>query len=236
MSYGYYRSEVLGALFSTLIIWVVTAVLVYLAVLRVITHDYEIEPLAMVVTASCGVFFNIVMYFVLHTNKCFNGVELSHHGHSHSGGSHGHSHGRAHGHSHGGHGHGHSHGGGARGHGHSHNDSIQKCESTTSHSHFDNTASINAADVLPITDSYCQDQFHHNHQVVVVTGADESSLIPADDSSNINLRAATIHVIGDFIQSVGVLVAALIIKFEVSNQRSLAVFLNKNWLSLILIT
>lgn len=219
MTFGYYRSEVLGALFSTLIIWVVTAVLVYLAILRVITQDYEIEPLAMVVTASCGVFFNIVMYFVLHTNKCFQGVELSHHGHSHSGGSHGHSHGgapsRGHGHSHGGHGHGHSHGG--EDHGHSHGtDAIQKCDSRTSHTHFNNTASINAADVLPITDSYGHDDHHQfNHQVIVVTGAEESSLIaPADDSSNINLRAATIHVIGDFIQSVGVLIAALIIKFK----------------------
>merc|ERR1712129_285268 len=34
------------------------------------------------------------------------------------------------------------------------------------------------------------------------------------DSSNINLRAAAIHVIGDFIQSVGVLIAALIIYFK----------------------
>ena len=33
---------------------------------------------------------------------------------------------------------------------------------------------------------------------------------------NINVRAAFIHVVGDIIQSVGVLVAALIIKFKVS--------------------
>lgn len=32
---------------------------------------------------------------------------------------------------------------------------------------------------------------------------------------NINVRAALIHVIGDFIQSIGVLVAALIIYFKV---------------------
>ena len=34
-------------------------------------------------------------------------------------------------------------------------------------------------------------------------------------SENINVRAATIHVLGDLIQSIGVLVAALIIKFKV---------------------
>lgn len=35
---------------------------------------------------------------------------------------------------------------------------------------------------------------------------------------NINVRAAYIHVIGDFIQSVGVLVAALIIYFKVKSK------------------
>ena len=34
-------------------------------------------------------------------------------------------------------------------------------------------------------------------------------------SQNINVRAASIHILGDLIQSVGVLVAALIIKFKV---------------------
>uniref|UniRef100_A0A182Q4F6 Cation efflux protein cytoplasmic domain-containing protein n=1 Tax=Anopheles farauti TaxID=69004 RepID=A0A182Q4F6_9DIPT len=34
-----------------------------------------------------------------------------------------------------------------------------------------------------------------------------------DNSSNLNVRAAIIHVIGDFIQSIGVLVAAIVIKF-----------------------
>ena len=34
---------------------------------------------------------------------------------------------------------------------------------------------------------------------------------------NINVRAAFIHVIGDIIQSIGVLIAALIIKIKVSS-------------------
>jgi Co/Zn/Cd efflux system component len=34
---------------------------------------------------------------------------------------------------------------------------------------------------------------------------------------NINIQAATIHVLGDFIQSVGVLVAAIIIKVKVGH-------------------
>lgn len=39
---------------------------------------------------------------------------------------------------------------------------------------------------------------------------------PIHKHKNINVRAAFIHVVGDIIQSLGVLVAALIIKFTVS--------------------
>nr|CAI5849834.1 unnamed protein product [Callosobruchus analis] len=45
----------------------------------------------------------------------------------------------------------------------------------------------------------------HNHMHDGHTGA--------NDTSNINVRAAAIHVLGDLLQSVGVLVAAIIIKF-----------------------
>ena len=90
MSFGYYRSEVLGALFSILLIWLLTGVLVYLAILRVITRDFDIEPVAMLVTATCGVVFNIIMFVILHTNRCFD--HIKHHGHSHHGDSNSHNH------------------------------------------------------------------------------------------------------------------------------------------------
>ena len=35
------------------------------------------------------------------------------------------------------------------------------------------------------------------------------------DEKNINVRAAFIHVVGDTVQSIGVLIAALVIKFKV---------------------
>ena len=38
MSFGWHRAEVLGAIVSVLMIWVVTGVLVYMAVLRVVTQ------------------------------------------------------------------------------------------------------------------------------------------------------------------------------------------------------
>lgn len=40
----------------------------------------------------------------------------------------------------------------------------------------------------------------------------------SEKQGNINVRAAVIHVLGDFIQSIGVLVAAIIIKLNVSVQ------------------
>jgi len=45
---------------SILIIWVVTAVLVGLAIQRVRHPDYNIHSIRMVVTASVGVIFNIM--------------------------------------------------------------------------------------------------------------------------------------------------------------------------------
>ncbi|ELT87571.1 hypothetical protein CAPTEDRAFT_142357 [Capitella teleta] len=122
MSFGYYRAEVIGALVSVLLIWVVTAVLVYLAVDRVISGDYEIGGATMLITAGCAVAFNIFMGLTLHDT----------HGHSHGGGSHGHSHG----------------------------------------------------------------ENHTQHQ------------------PNINVRAAFIHVIGDFLQSLGVMIAAIVVYFK----------------------
>jgi len=51
--------EVVGALLSVMLIWVVTALLVYLAVQRVINQDYEIDAPLMIIMAGLSVAFNI---------------------------------------------------------------------------------------------------------------------------------------------------------------------------------
>uniref|UniRef100_A0A8C6RNU7 Solute carrier family 30 (zinc transporter), member 2 n=2 Tax=Nannospalax galili TaxID=1026970 RepID=A0A8C6RNU7_NANGA len=66
--------EILGALLSVLSIWVVTGVLVYLAVQRLVSGDYEIEGGTMLITAGCAVAVNIIMGLTLHQSG---------HGHSH---------------------------------------------------------------------------------------------------------------------------------------------------------
>ena len=52
-------TEVVGALMSVMMIWIVTAALVYLAVQRVISQDYEIDAPLMMIMAGLSVFFNI---------------------------------------------------------------------------------------------------------------------------------------------------------------------------------
>ncbi|XP_031151770.1 zinc transporter 8 [Sander lucioperca] len=103
LSYGWHRAEILGALLSVFTIWLVTGVLVYLAVERILNDDYTIEGTIMLITSGCAVVANIIMAFALHQSG---------HGHSHGGlGSpgHGHSHNghSSHGNSHGGQGHSH---------------------------------------------------------------------------------------------------------------------------------
>ena len=118
MSFGWHRAEVLGAIVSVLMIWVVTGILFYMAVLRIINMDFEIDTTVMLITSGLGVLVNIIM-----------GASLHQHGHTHGGG-----HDAEHGHSHGAHG----------------------------------------------------------------------------DKENINVKAAFIHVIGDFLQSLGLLFTELL--------------------------
>ncbi|OWK51196.1 Zinc transporter 3 [Lonchura striata] len=73
MTFGWHRSETLGALASVLSIWVVTAALVYLAAARIISNDYEIEAQAMLATSACAVGVNLVMAYILHQSPAGHG-------------------------------------------------------------------------------------------------------------------------------------------------------------------
>ena len=53
--------EVIGAIVSVLIIWILTSILVYEAILRIIHYNSEkIDADIMLVTACVGVFFNVM--------------------------------------------------------------------------------------------------------------------------------------------------------------------------------
>lgn len=164
MSFGYHRIEVLGAVISVLLIWVVSGILCYIATERIITENYKnVYADEMLLTASLGVLFNIIMGFVLHSNFCCKSDVVKNHGHSHS----------------------HIH------NGHSGANS-QQMYHRLSQEPTENTPAIMECHPL------------------------------SKPKQNVNIRAAIIHVIGDIIQSTGVLVAALIIKFTEKEEYKLA--------------
>ncbi|CAO2604136.1 Zinc transporter 3, partial [Lemmus lemmus] len=60
MTFGWHRSETLGALASVVSLWMVTGVLLYLAFVRLLHSDYHIEGGAMLLTASIAVCANML--------------------------------------------------------------------------------------------------------------------------------------------------------------------------------
>ncbi|XP_040909370.1 zinc transporter 8 isoform X2 [Toxotes jaculatrix] len=153
LSYGWHRAEILGALLSVFTIWLVTGVLVYLAVERLISDDYTIDGTIMLITSGCAVLANIIMALTLHQS-----------------------------------GHGHSHGG-LSSHGHSHGDKKQKgYNQISNHAH----SNDNHVDVE-------QDGAGHGRRA---------------QQANASVRAAFVHVMGDLLQSLSVLVSAIIIFFK----------------------
>lgn len=60
MSFGWYRAEVIGALASVLMIWVITAILVYLAIQRCIYLDFEVDAKYMLITSIIAIVVNLM--------------------------------------------------------------------------------------------------------------------------------------------------------------------------------
>ncbi|XP_076011181.1 zinc transporter 2 [Genypterus blacodes] len=133
MNFGWHRSEILGAFVSVMSIWIVTGVLVYLAIERIVRNDYEIDGHVMLITSGCAVIVNIIMAYILH-------------------------------------------------------------HSTTFHAHGSGYHHIDEDGHSPIA---------HGHSHTLLGG-----------HSNTSVRAAFIHVMGDLLQSVGVMVAATVIYFQ----------------------
>jgi cobalt-zinc-cadmium efflux system protein len=73
MSYGYHRAESLGALASALSLWVLCGVLIYEAILRLISPAEVKGPIVFVI-AAFGIIANILMMRTLHSSQ----------GHSHN--------------------------------------------------------------------------------------------------------------------------------------------------------
>ncbi|KAK7091883.1 proton-coupled zinc antiporter SLC30A2-like isoform X2 [Littorina saxatilis] len=195
LSFGWHRAEILGALVSILMLWVITGVLVYSAVLRIQSGDYEINATIMLITSATGVFFNVVL-----------GCTLHQHGHTHGGLDHGHSHG---------------------GHGHDHDHDSESDHAPESYLDYSDNSTLvhqskHNSNACKDT-SQCADESGDKREPTVrgygSISANERqhekvSKKAKPKASNINVKAAFIHVVGDFCQSVGVLIAAIIIYFK----------------------
>lgn len=82
MTYGYSRSEIIGALTSIIFIWGLTIWLLYEATLRILNPP-SLDPTIMLVVSILGLLFNIVMFKVLHSHGHSHGGHECSHGHSH---------------------------------------------------------------------------------------------------------------------------------------------------------
>ncbi|KAM6425855.1 putative proton-coupled zinc antiporter SLC30A4 isoform 2-T3 [Liasis olivaceus] len=140
-TFGFHRLEVLSAIFSVLLIYVLMVFLLYEAVQRTIHMDYEINGDVMLITAAIGVAVNLIMGFLLNQS-----------GHLHS------------------------------------------------HSH-------TPSSVPPSSSSSPASGHAHSH-----------------GHGSLAVRAAFVHALGDLVQSIGVLVAAYIIRFK--NTRLLILYVH----------
>eukprot|EP00744_Colponema_vietnamica_P007065 GILI01010202.1.p1 GENE.GILI01010202.1~~GILI01010202.1.p1 ORF type:complete len:547 (-),score=138.80 GILI01010202.1:255-1895(-) len=102
LSFGFHRAEIIGALLSVALIWILTAGLVIEAIDR-LQEPEPVDGKVMFITSALGLAANLLMGKILHSgghhhHHGFGGHDHDHdHGHGHS---HGHSHGHDHGHDH----------------------------------------------------------------------------------------------------------------------------------------
>ncbi|XVF80321.1 hypothetical protein PTKIN_Ptkin15bG0061300 [Pterospermum kingtungense] len=176
-SYGFYRIEILGALISIQLIWLLAGILVYEAIVRLINNTSEVNGFLMFLVAAFGLVVNIIMALLL-----------------------GHDHGHGHGHSHGDHSHGVSvighlpHEEHSTGEYHHHHHEEQ---SKTKHHHYHDDA------------EHTGDEHHH-----VCKDQSQPLLNKLKKRRNINVQGAYLHVLGDSIQSIGVMIGGAIIWFK----------------------
>ena len=206
--FGYHRTEVMGAVGSILLIWGLIVYLLIECYERIKNPPERIEAFEMIIIAVIGVICNIVMAVTLHKTDA---ISNPHHNCGHD---HGHGHGHGHSHSHKHHKHVHTHSN------HHHHDHIHKKGSLAnssenihshkhsqhSHSHKIETENNNLNDKLLSKNTESKKNSKLNKSKL--------NLSFANVEDNYNIKAATIHIIGDLIQSIGVLIAAIIIYFK----------------------
>jgi solute carrier family 30 (zinc transporter), member 2 len=149
---------------------------------------------------------------VLHSGLCKQCSVKSAFGHGHSHGGGGHSHGGRGGHhSHGSSSHGHSHGRHCHDDDHSHVHSSAVVLNSQNSSRTGNGYSTLSLETMNDDDGLLLNETCDGVTTVTATSANH------EQRTNINVRAAMVHVIGDLIQSFGVLIAAIVVHVRVNS-------------------
>ncbi|XWS76808.1 hypothetical protein CRYUN_Cryun01aG0209100 [Craigia yunnanensis] len=183
-SYGFFRIEILGALVSIQLIWLLAGILVYESIVRLINNTGEVNGFLMFLVAAFGLVVNVIMALLLGHD----------HGHGHSHGDHGHGIGRSHGVSITTHYHHEGHSIGE--HHHHHHEEHSKTE----HHHYHDDAEH--------TKDEHQDAHENQSEPLLDKPKDKSK------KRNINVQGAYLHVLGDSIQSIGVMIGGAIIWYN----------------------
>ncbi|PRW39381.1 Cation efflux system related [Chlorella sorokiniana] len=221
-SFGYHRVEVLGALASVMMVWVITLNLLAEAIHRLIEPE-PVNGKVMFIVAVIGVAVNVLMMLV-----------LGHHHHGHACSGHSHSHGPAHAHAH----HGSCGGGsGADSEDEAEGDYVlsaflpilgaagaQRSDAGDPDQH---AKQAQQAQQQARAKQQRQAKQQEQHQLVGGgEGAEGDAALAAlkgqacgHGHDNMNMRGAIIHVIGDFVQSIGVAVAGALIWWHQDDPR-----------------
>ncbi|WOG89120.1 hypothetical protein DCAR_0208356 [Daucus carota subsp. sativus] len=212
-SFGFHRLEVLGAFLSVQLIWFTSGTLIYAAVDRMLHKKDAVNGKLMFIVATVGCVINLVMVLWL--------------GHSHDH-SHGHGHGHNHHHSHDhshihinrhnpGHESNHSHDEG-HSHTHSHNHDGHTHSWSRDHGHSGNPDYDQGPNYNPDhAHSTCNESENGHHGVESCEWTEEeiTGLVPNSPVKsrklNINIQGAYLHIITDLIQTIGVMIAGVII-------------------------
>lgn len=204
-SFGFYRLEILGALVSIQLIWLLTGILVYEAIHRLFGPSQPVDGRIMFFVATLGLLVNLAMVFLL-------GHDGHAHGHDHS-----HNHGHSNGHTHKDehvHNHANSHSEHTEediGDGHGRN----RQHDHGSHCHGEHThgsPSGRTADHGPEVHSHeLAEPLLKSNKDLLVCRSDSAGKRPQE---NINVQGAYLHVLGDLVQSVGVMIAGGLIWFN----------------------
>ncbi|KAE8663296.1 Metal tolerance protein 1 [Hibiscus syriacus] len=179
-TYGFFRVEILGALVSIQMIWLLAGILVYEAIARLIHGTGEVQGFLMFMVSAFGLVVNIAMALIL-----------------------GHDHGHHHGHGHGGSDHDH--------HNHSHR------HGTEPHNHGFSVTSHHLGSNSKLPDKHHDTQeAEPDHRVPLLKTYSDcekkpESGEPKKKERNINIQGAYLHVLGDSIQSIGVMIGGAII-------------------------